>query len=106
MNKLSDFVLERLLRNPEVVGTPKGAGRYLPPVGGLFPQVAAPHYLFELVAWFGIACVAQQVNAFLVFGTMAAYLTARALNTNDFYKSKFGPEEWPRTKKALIPGLF
>jgi hypothetical protein len=44
--------------------TPKGARRYQPPVGGLFPQVAAPHYFFELVAWFGIACVAQQVNAF------------------------------------------
>jgi hypothetical protein len=37
---------------------------------------------------------------------MSAYLVARAQNTNDFYKSKFGPEEWPRTKKALIPGLF
>jgi hypothetical protein len=44
--------------------TPKGARRYQPPVGGLFPPVAAPHYFFELVAWFGIACVAQQVNAF------------------------------------------
>jgi hypothetical protein len=57
--------------------TPKdGARRYTPPVGGLFPQMAAPHYFFELVAWFGIACVAQQVNAFLVFGTMIAYLVS------------------------------
>jgi hypothetical protein len=56
--------------------TPKGARRYSPPVGGLFPQMAAPHYFFELVAWFGIACVAQQINAFLVFGTMIAYLVS------------------------------
>jgi hypothetical protein len=94
------------LRNDDNNTQKGGARRYQPPVGGLFPQVAAPHYLLELVAWFGIACVAQQVNAFLVFGTMAAYLVARAQNTNDFYKAKFGPEEWPRTKKALIPGLF
>jgi hypothetical protein len=85
---------------------PEGARRYQPPTGGLFPKVAAPHYFFELVAWCGIACVAQQVNAFLVFGTMSAYLVARAQNTNDFYKSKFSPEEWPRTKKAIIPGLL
>lgn len=102
-NLYHHYLLANLRQNNNA---PKGAKRYQPPVGGLFRQVATPHYLFEVVAWFGIACVAQQVNAFLVFGTISAYLVARAQNTNDFYKSKFGPVEWPRTKKALIPGLF
>ena len=102
-NLYHHYLLANLRQNNNA---PKDAKRYRPPVGGLFSLVATPHYLFELVAWFGIACVAQQVNAFLVFGTISAYLVARAQNTDDFYKSKFGPEEWPRTKKALIPGLF
>jgi very-long-chain enoyl-CoA reductase len=83
----------------------KGERRYQPPRGGLFKYVATPHYFFELVAWLGIACVAQQVNAFLVFANMLAYLLARAKNTNDFYRSKFDSKEWPLSRKALVPYL-
>merc|ERR1719201_2761662 len=30
---------------------------YVNPTGGLFNLIATPHYLFELLAWLGIACV-------------------------------------------------
>ena len=33
---------------------------YQVPTGGLFGTVAMPHYFFELIAWLGIAMVAQQ----------------------------------------------
>lgn len=79
--------------------------RYPAPVGGLFSLVAAPHYLCELIAWFGIACVAQQANAFLVLSAMSSYLLARAKNTNDYYFEQFDKEEWPLSRKALIPFL-
>ena len=42
--------------------------KYMPPSGGLFELVAAPHYLFELVAWWGIGLVAMHWNALLVAG--------------------------------------
>lgn len=80
--------------------------RYTPPVGGLFRFVASPHYLFETIIWLGISCVAQQTNAFLVFLAICTYLTARAQNTNDFYFNTFTPEEWPRSRKAIIPFLL
>lgn len=79
---------------------------YHAPVGGAFALVAAPHYLFELIMWLGIACVAQQVNAFLVLAGMTSYLLARGKNTNDYYFSKFDKDEWPPTRKAVIPYLL
>lgn len=80
--------------------------QYTPPVGGMFGMVASPHYLFELIIWLGISCVAQQTNAFLVLLSMASYLAARAQNTNDYYSSTFTPEEWPRARKAIIPFII
>lgn len=80
--------------------------RYVAPRGGLFSFVAAPHYLFEIIAWLGMALVAQQVNAFLVAASMASYLAGRAKATNNFNMEKFGEEEWPRSRKAILPGFL
>lgn len=80
--------------------------RYLPPTGGLFAFVAAPHYFFELMAWLGIACVSQEMNAFLAFAGMVSYLAGRAYKTNEMYFDRFSKEEWPKSKKALLPGVF
>lgn len=79
------------------------AKRYVPPRGGLFQYVAAPHYLFELVSWLGIALCAQEVNAFLSLFGFVSYLMGRSHKANEFYKQKFEPEEWPRTRKNLVP---
>ena len=38
-----------------------GGPKYVPPSGALFELVAAPHYLFELVAWWGIGIVAVRL---------------------------------------------
>jgi len=80
--------------------------KYVPPTGGLFSFVAAPHYFFELVAWLGMACVAQQTNAFLTAACMASYLAGRAVKTNEIYQNKFSTEEWPESRKAIVPGIF
>eukprot|EP00538_Stauroneis_constricta_P002619 CAMPEP_0119562840 /NCGR_PEP_ID=MMETSP1352-20130426/21730_1 /TAXON_ID=265584 /ORGANISM="Stauroneis constricta, Strain CCMP1120" /LENGTH=265 /DNA_ID=CAMNT_0007611335 /DNA_START=118 /DNA_END=912 /DNA_ORIENTATION=- len=78
--------------------------KYVPPTGGFFSLgVTAPHYFFELMAWFGIACVAQQVNAFGAFIATIMYLTARAKNQFDWNAMKFSKKEWdPATKTYLI----
>lgn len=80
--------------------------KYIPPKGGLFHLVAAPHYMFELVGWLGMALVAQQMNAFLTFAGMAAYLSARASMTNERYMEEFSQTEWPRTRRAILPWVF
>merc|ERR1712232_463509 len=80
--------------------------RYVVPKGGLFEYVAAPHYLFELLGWLGIAIVAEHGNAFLVFTSMSSYLGGRAVAQNRWNHEKFGEEEWSNGKKNLIPFLF
>jgi maltodextrin utilization protein YvdJ len=60
----------------------------------------------NLIMWLGIACVAQQANAFLVLAGMTSYLLARGKNTNDYYLAEFDKDEWPPTRKAVIPYLL
>jgi len=79
---------------------------YVAPKGGLFDFVAAPHYLFELMAWLGIAMVSQHLNAYLVFFSMTSYLSGRAYSQNEWNMSKFSEEEWPRSRKNIVPFLF
>jgi very-long-chain enoyl-CoA reductase len=68
--------------------------------------VAAPHYLFEIICWVGIALVAQQFNAFLEIPSCLVYLGARARNANNLYFDTFSKEEWRRSRKNLIPFLY
>ena len=80
--------------------------KYVAPRGGLFNYVAAPHYMFELIGWFGIAVAADHMNAYLVFTTMASYLAGRAASQNEWNRSKFSEIDWPIKRKNMIPFLF
>lgn len=79
--------------------------QYVLPVGGLFCYLTTPHYFFELIAWAGIALTAHIWIAALVFLCMSSYLSARALNTRDYYRTKFG-KAWPEKRYVLIPFVF
>merc|ERR1740138_1440732 len=81
------------------------AKAYSVPQGGLFPLVATPHYLFEIVAWLGISLAAQQLNALLVTAGMASYLSGRAVASTQWYRARFG-EAYPASRKHLVPFLF
>lgn len=82
------------------------AKKYVAPRGGLFSFVAAPHYLFELIAWLGIAVASSHMNAYLLFGGMASYLGGRSVAQNEFNRLKFEVEDWPADRKNLIPFVF
>ena len=71
----------------------------------MFELVTMPHYFFELVAWLGIALVAQQANALLVFAGMVSYLSGRAVATTQWYMGKFG-KSWPASRRHIVPFLF
>lgn len=79
--------------------------KYAIPTGGLFALVTMPHYFFELCAWLGVALVAQQLNALLVFGGMASYLSGRAVATTRWYVARFG-KAWPVRRRHLVPFIF
>jgi very-long-chain enoyl-CoA reductase len=108
IGELGNFYHHYLLKQLREEKTVSGAKekRYMPPRDGLFVFVATPHYLCELVAWLGIACVAQQLHSFLVFASMSSYLAGRAVMTNSMYRERFSTTEWPRSRKALIPFLY
>jgi len=80
--------------------------KYIAPRGCLFEYVAAPHYLFELIGWLGIATVSRHLNAYLVFATMTSYLSGRAVSQNEWNMEQFDKKEWPKTRLNLVPGLF
>lgn len=74
---------------------------YKIPTGGLFGLVTCPHYLFEIIGFFGFAMIAQTLYAFAVATGTAAYLAGRSCATRRWYQSKF--DEFPARIKALLP---
>lgn len=103
-NLYHHWLLSRLRSDPDK--KTDSSKKYVPPKGGLFSSIAAPHYFFEVIGWLGICLVAQQLNAILVALSMASYLSGRAKSTNDFYMKTFNEEEWPRSRKAILPGIL
>lgn len=81
-----------------------GEKQYRIPQGGLFGWVICPHYLFEILGFFGISCISQTLYSFsFTFGT-AFYLIGRSYATWKWYKSKF--DDFPKNVKALVPYIF
>ena len=74
---------------------------YKVPRGGLFEYVAAPHYLFELVAWAGTALVGQHLIHLGILLDMTVYLRDRAQRQTEWNRAKL--DGYPRSRKHLIP---
>ena len=92
----SDRIILRL-REP-------GKPRYAIPRGGLFRWVSSPQYLGEIVQWCGFAIMVGTLAglAFAVF--TIANLLPRAVANHRWYQQQF--EDFPETRKRLIPFLF
>ncbi|KAK7268625.1 hypothetical protein RIF29_21327 [Crotalaria pallida] len=82
----------------------KGEKEYKIPKGGLFKFVIGPHYLFELIAWYGVSFIAQTLYSFSFSIGSTFYLAGRSYATRRWYLSKF--EDFPKDVKALIPFVF
>ena len=80
--------------------------KYAAPRGGLFEYVAAPHYLFELITWLGVAIVSEHLNVYLIVISMTSYLAGRSVAQNNWNRLKFSKEEWPASRRNLIPFVF
>lgn len=77
---------------------------YKVPKGGLFGLVTCPHYLFELVAWLGIALISQEVHSFLVLASMSSYLAGRSVSQTRWAQSNI--KDYPKERKNIVPLLF
>nr|XP_057902393.1 3-oxo-5-alpha-steroid 4-dehydrogenase 1 [Doryrhamphus excisus] len=96
VNLHSDHIL-RNLRKPGETG-------YKIPKGGMFEYVSGANFLGEITEWVGFAVASQSVHsaAFAVFTIVI--LRSRAVGHHKWYLAKF--EDYPKTRKALIPFLY
>lgn len=74
---------------------------YMIPRGGFFNAVACPHYLFELVSWFGMCLIFSHASMFFFFTLMVLYLLIRSLQTLAWYRERFA--DFPPARKAILP---
>ncbi|XP_032881753.1 3-oxo-5-alpha-steroid 4-dehydrogenase 2-like isoform X1 [Amblyraja radiata] len=92
----SDNLL-RKLREP-------GDLSYKIPRGGLFEYISAANYFGEIVEWFGYSLATWTYPAFAFALFTALCLGSRAVLHHRFYQQMF--QEYPKSRKALIPLLF
>jgi len=85
-------------------GSGAASSGYSVPQGGLFDLVTMPHYFFELLAWYGIAAVANQLNVLLVAMGMTSYLCGRSVVTTRWYIKNV--KGYPPDRRNIIPFIF
>ncbi len=96
LNIRSDNILLRLRSSNDA--------RYSVPEGGAFRYVSCPNYLGEIIEWAGWAIATWSPAGFAFFLYTAANLVPRARSNHAWYRARF--PDYPRRRKALIPGVF
>lgn len=81
-----------------------GETGYKVPRGGLFPWVACPHYLFELIGWVGFSLVMSHITSWVILFTMSCYLAGRSYSTLRWYRER--DLDIPSGWRRLIPFVF
>ena len=100
--EFGNFYHHYLLRKLRLNKNPENKSKYVLPTGGLFDYVWCPHYLFELMAWFGIGTISKHSLFYMTAGQMTSYLIGRALATKEWYEKKFDGQ----FRNALIPFIL
>lgn len=96
INWQSDHILIHL-RKP-------GDTAYIIPKGGMFRWISCPNHFGEIVEWTGYALMVWSAPALAFAVWTLINLLPRALQHHAWYRSTF--PEYPRDRKALIPGLL
>ncbi|CAH8386732.1 unnamed protein product [Eruca vesicaria subsp. sativa] len=84
----------------------EGSGKkeYKIPKGGLFGVVICPHYMFEILVFWGFFMISQTIYSLSLAISTTFYLVGRSYATRRWYLSKF--DDFPKRVKALIPFVF
>ncbi|XVE68543.1 hypothetical protein DITRI_Ditri09bG0076300 [Diplodiscus trichospermus] len=96
-----NFYHHYLLSKPRAKGNDK---EYRIPKGGLFGLVICPHYLFEVLGFWGVPLIAQTLYTLSCALGTTLYLMGRSYATRRWYLSKF--EDFPKGVKAMIRFIF
>ncbi|CAK7297863.1 3-oxo-5-alpha-steroid 4-dehydrogenase 2 isoform X1 [Vulpes vulpes] len=96
INIHSDYILRQLRKPGEVT--------YRIPQGGLFTYVSGANFLGEIIEWIGYALATWSLPALAFAFFSLCFLGLRAFHHHRFYLKMF--EDYPKSRKALIPFLF
>ncbi|XP_020651253.3 3-oxo-5-alpha-steroid 4-dehydrogenase 1 isoform X1 [Pogona vitticeps] len=96
INIQSDHIL-RNLRKPGETG-------YKIPRGGMFEYVTGANYFGEVLEWFGYALACSTIESVVFAISTLIVLGNRAHKHHRWYYEKF--EDYPQTRKILIPWVF
>mgnify|MGYP005725630607 CR=1 FL=1 len=96
LNRRSDAILRRLRK--------KGENDYKIPHGGMHRWISCPNYFGEIILWAGWAVATWSLAGLSFAVWTAANLIPRAWAHHKWYQEKF--PDYPRNRKAILPGLF
>ena len=81
----------------------KGPGYHIPN-GFLNRYISAPNYFGEIIEWMGWAILTWSISGIVFLIWVIANLFPRAISHHKWYKNKF--ENYPKNRKAIIPGII
>ena len=96
INIRSDYLIVALRKQ-------KGPGYHLPN-RFLHKYISAPNYFGEILEWTGWAVLTWSVSGAVFLAWTIANLFPRALAHHKWYQEKF--EDYPKNRKAIIPGIL
>eukprot|EP00069_Balaena_mysticetus_P006585 bmy_05226T0 len=96
INIHSDYILRQLRKPGEII--------YRIPQGGLFTYVSGANFLGEIIEWIGYALATWSLPALAFAFFSLCFLGLRAFHHHRFYLKMF--EDYPKSRKALIPVVF
>jgi len=82
----------------------RGDMAYYIPQGGLYRWISCPNYFGEIVEWVGWAIATWSVPGAIFAIWTFANLAPRAFSHHTWYKKEF--PDYPKNRKALIPGIW
>ncbi|KAI9474593.1 hypothetical protein H4R22_000625 [Coemansia sp. RSA 1290] len=82
----------------------RGSSAYAVPRGGLFEVVSCPHFLCEIVEWFGFAALSGSPAAWAFCLNVVCNLVPRAYFIHKWYRTTF--TNYPQTRRAIVPYLL
>ncbi|KAK1275711.1 Polyprenol reductase 1 [Acorus gramineus] len=80
-----------------------GGDEYVIPHGDWFEMVSCPHYLAEIIIYFGVlvATGGLDITIWLLLVFVVSNLSIAAIETHKWYQQKF--ENYPRSRFAILP---
>ncbi len=96
INVKSDYLINEMKKN-------KGPGYHIPNKF-LYKYISAPNYFGEIIEWIGWAILTFSISGVVFLLWVVANLFPRAIGHHQWYKNKF--EDYPKERKAIIPGII